>query len=380
MSSPLATGSPAGRKIPLMRPKLPTLHELTPYLTEIDENRWYSNFGPLATRFEARLAAHYGLPTSELALVANGTTALSAALLAVGAKPGSRCFVPSWTFVASAAAIWASNMTPHFIDVSPDTWEPDPIGLARRGDLADVGAVMIVSPFGAPVDVAAWERFWSETGIPVVIDAAAAFDSVASVDVAKPGRCPTMISLHATKSFGIGEGGLVLSTDEAIMRRLRQVCNFGIWGSPDGQILGYNGKLSEYHAAVGLAALDAWPTRRAALDSRTQRYIQELKRVPRATLLPGYGEGWVSAYCTVLVPGDIHAIIDRMANLGIETRRWWKNGVHMEPAYRQFPSDALPETEAITAHALSLPFSHDILDDDIVTVVDCLASALDAHG
>ena len=119
-----------------------------------------------------------------------------------------------------------------------------------------------------------------------------------------------MISLHATKGFGIGEGGLVLSTSESVIHRVRQVCNFGIWGSPEGQILGYNGKVSEYHGAVGLATLDVWPARRLQLQSRTRRYIAELSRLPGVKLLPGYGEGWVSAYCTVYVPGNVHAISD----------------------------------------------------------------------
>ncbi len=237
---------------------------------------------------------------------------------------------------------------------------------------------MVVSPFGSPVDTEAWDAFWADTGIPVIIDAAAAFDTVTSIERAKPGRSPVMISLHATKAFGIGEGGLLLSTTEAIVHRLRQVCNFGIWGSPEGQILGYNGKLSEYHAAVGLAAFDGWPVRRAALQSRTQRYIEELKRLPSVKTLPFYGEGWVSAYATVLVPGNIHTIVDHMTYMGVETRRWWHEGVHVQPAYRAFPRDDLRVTTDITAHALSLPFSHDMSDEQIVAVVDCLSSALDA--
>jgi dTDP-4-amino-4,6-dideoxygalactose transaminase len=350
--------------IPLMRPQLPTSSQLAPYLAEIDANRWYTNFGPLVLRFEKRLAA-------------NGTTALSAALMAVGARPGSKCLVPTWTFVASAAAIWAANLTPHFIDVSSRTWEPDPDALRRRSDLGEVGAVMVVSPFGSPVNARPWDEFWSETGIPVIIDAAAAFDTVASLDGARPGRCPVMISLHATKAFGVGEGGLVLSTSEQVIHRLRQVCNFGIWGSEEGQILGYNGKLSEYHAAVGLAALDGWAMRRTELMSRTLRYSQELKRLPSVALLPAYGDGWVSVYCTIQVPGNVPAIVDRMASLGVETRRWWQDGVHVQPAYRGFPSDDLPVSADIAAHALSLPFSHDISDEQITYVVDSLARSLD---
>jgi len=237
---------------------------------------------------------------------------------------------------------------------------------------------MVVGPFGIPVDTAAWDAFTDETGIPVIIDAAACFDAVASVPAARPGRSLTMISLHATKAFGIGEAGLIVSTDDAIIHRLRQIGNFGIWGLPEGQILGYNGKLSEYHAAVGLAALDAWPERRAALVSRTARYLAEIARVPRVRTIPTYGQGWISAYCTICVPDHVHAIEDHLAYMGIESRRWWQNGVHVQPAYRRFPHDALPATEQLAAQALSLPFSHDLTDAQIVRVIDCLESALAA--
>jgi len=363
-------------KIPLLRPLLPPLEALEPYLREIDANRWYTNFGPLVMRLEERLAEHFGLTKTGLALLANGTTALSASLLAVGAKPGKKCLVPAWTFVASAAAVWAADLVPHFIDVLGETWMPDPAALRRRSDLAEVAAVMVIGPFGIPVDTVAWDAFTEQTGIPVIIDAAACFDSVKSIAAARPGRSPVMISLHATKALGIGEGGLVMSTDEAIIHRLRQVGNFGIWGMPEGQILGYNGKLSEYHAAVGLAALDTWPERRAALSSRTARYSAELGRLPGVRTLPAYGSGWVSTYCTIQVCGNVHAIQDRLAYMGIESRRWWQDGVHAQPAYRRFPHDDLPVTEQLATQALSLPFSHDISDADIVRVVDCLESAL----
>ena len=349
---------------------------LAPYLREIDQNRWYTNFGPLETRFEQRLARHFGVTDPQLAALSNGTTALSAALVAVGAKPGSTCLVPAWTFVASAAAVCAANMIPHFIDVDPQTWMPDPQALLRRSDLRQIGAVMVVGPFGMPVDTGAWERFTEESGIPVIVDAAACFDAVASLENSRPGRSPVIVSLHATKSFGTGEGGLVISTDDQVVHRVRQVGNFGIWGSPEGQIVGYNGKLSEYHAAVGLAALDGWPERRQALMGRTQRYVSELKRLRRARPLPGFGAGWVSVYCTVSIDGDLSPIMERLTGLGIETRRWWQNGVHVQAAYRQFPRDDLPVTTDLATHSLSLPFSHDITDDQIARVIESLADVL----
>jgi dTDP-4-amino-4,6-dideoxygalactose transaminase len=362
--------------IPLMRPLLPTFEKLAPYLREIDENRRYTNFGPLVTRFEGRLADLLRIPKTQVVTIVNGTVALSAALLAAGARPGTKCLVPAWTFVASAAAVRAADLVPHFVDVTRETWMPDPDALSRRTDLPQIGAVMVVGPFGTPVDTAAWERFSTETGIPVVIDAAACFDAVISVPAARPGSVPTVISLHATKALGVGEGGLVISSDDKMTLRLRRLSNFGIWGRPEGTILGSNGKMSEYHAAVGLAALDGWAERRAALVSRTRCYAQALAHLPQVRTLSAFGQGSVSVYCVVCVPGDIHAIIERLSAMGIESRRWWLDGVHALAAYGSFGRDDLTVTGELASSALALPFSHDISDADIERVVECLETTL----
>ena len=358
-----------------MRPQLPSAEELLPYLKRIDDARYYSNHGQLLREFENELATHFGVSPTQISVVANGTVALSAALLAAGAAAGKKCLVPSWTFVASASAIWAANLVPHFVDVSPETWMPDPEAIARRSDLHDVGAVMIVSPFGSPVPTAQWDAFTERTGIPVIIDGAAAFDTVKSVAEAQPGKTPIMISLHATKVLGVGEGGVVLSTDEAVMRRFRQICNFGVWGSPEGQILGYNGKLSEYHAAVGLAALAGWDARRRAIEALTNAYISRLRALENVSLLPRYGEGWVSCYCNVVLDGDAAPVIERLLELGIGTRRWWQRGVHRQRAYKAFSSDDLPVTEHLGDRVFGLPFFHDMTPVQLDRVVNALKAA-----
>ena len=354
--------------IPVMKPQLATASALQPYLQRIDEARYYSNHGPLVQEFEARLAAHFSVRPEQVMTAANGTTALSAALLAAS-RPGKRCLLPSWTFVASAAAVWAANLQPHFVDVSADSWMLEPEALRDRTDLDDVAAVMAVSAFGAPVDARAWDAFTEQTGIPVVIDGAAAFDTAASIPAARPGKSLMMISLHATKVFGIGEGAAVLSTDPAFLDRVRQICNFGVWGTGGGQVLGYNGKLSEYHAAVGLATLDGWPQRRAELAELTQRYRELLSASATAGMLPGFGAGWVSCYCNVIAADDAAQLAERMRRAGIETRRWWRSGVHAQPAYARFTRDPLPVTEVLAQTVVGVPFYHDLSEAEVGLVM-----------
>ena len=210
--------------VPVARPRLPTADQITPYLRRIDESRWYSNSGPLVQEFEQRLAKHFGKP-AKVATVANGTIGLVVALLACRAPRGSLCMVPAWTFAATAHAIELAGLVPWIVDVSLTSWALEPAMARRflRQAPGDVSAVMPVSPFGAPIDYAAWESFRNETGIAVVIDSAAAFDTL------RPTGLPAIVSLHATKILGIGEGGFVLSTDADFIEEIQKRINFGFW-------------------------------------------------------------------------------------------------------------------------------------------------------
>lgn len=363
---------PAGR-IPVLRPQLPRRETYLDYLREIDENRWYSNHGPLVRRFEARLATHFDLPAEGVASFANGTIALTAGLLALGARAKQRCLLPSWTFIASAASVLAAGLVPHFVDVDPETWALDPDALARRKDLSGVGAVMAVSPFGSPLDRARWENFTARTGIPVLIDAAAGFDSVASISAAGAGPTPIMISLHATKVLGIGEGAVLISSDRPLVQVAQQYGNFGFYGVAEAMVPGINGKLSEYAAAIGLAALEQWPGRRAQALALASAYRLALMDLPKVTLAPGFGQSWVSSTCCVTVPGDGLSVGDRLAALGIETRRWWRRGCHHQPAYGALPRDPLPVTEDLARRCLGLPFYPDLSTAEIERIVASLA-------
>ena len=244
------------RAIPVMRPQLPSTKRLVPYLTKIDETRIYTNHGPLARAFEERLAEHFGLAPRSVTAVANATLGLALALAAQGAQPGTLCIIPAWTFVATAHAAVMAGLIPYFVDVDTKTWTLDSNRIDQEVARAPgpVSAVVPVAAFGQPVDVAAWDRIRSRTGLAVVIDAAAGFDSL------RPGATPAVVSLHATKVLGVGEGGFVACTDVSLIRSIRSRANFGFHRTRQAVTSAVNAKLSEYHAAVGLAALDEWAT------------------------------------------------------------------------------------------------------------------------
>ncbi len=371
-SSRTASRARARLQIAVFAPHLPLAAAVLPYLEAIDRARRYTNGGPLLGELEAGLAEHFRLPPGGVVCVANGTLALTLALAAREPARDSLCMMPSWTFVATAHAVVAAGLTPWLVDVDAQTWALTP-ALARRYLAAapgEVGAILPVAPFGAPVDAAAWDAFALETGIPVAVDAAAGFDS------ARPGEAPVMVSLHATKALGVGEGGLVASRDVALIEEVRRRASFGFDSDRTARVAAINAKMSEYTAAVGLAGLAAWPRTLAAFAARRAAYaralpnIEGIRRAPRTA-------GWISSTLMVrseAVPADE---IERVLTAhGIATRRWWGQGCHDHPAFADCPRGPLPVTAALAASTIGLPLHLGLDGEDIARVASALGEAV----
>ena len=361
-----ATPPPA--RIRVLVPRLPAARVLLPYLARIDENRVYSNFGPLHREFAARLGQLTAAPG--VALTCNGTAAIELALRAY-ATPGRRlCIMPAFTFIATAHAVSNAGLTPYLVDIDPESLELTPaIAAEAIESLQELpAAVVVVSAFGAPPELGAWSRFETEHGVPVVFDAAAAVTSLHGV-----GRQPLCVSLHATKVLGIGEGGAVLSTDEDVTGTVQSMTGFGFTGSERvSMVRGGNYRMSEYSAAIGLAAFDELPQRLVVLRAVTRGYRARLEG--KATRLqPGVGETWDTMTLNAILPADeVGPTLSRFDADEIEWRRWWGPGTHLHPAFAGLPRTALPSTEAMAPRVIGVPF-HDLLTEaELDRVASCL--------
>jgi dTDP-4-amino-4,6-dideoxygalactose transaminase len=349
-------------------------------LRRIDERQWYSNHGPLVQDLECRLAEHFQADPGGAVTMCNGTAALTAALLAERAARGSLCLMPSWTFSATPQAALAAGLIPYFLDVDPQTWmlDPDRVRIAVSRLNGSVGAVIIVSPFAAPVDHTAWESFRQETGVPVVVDAAAGFDTAPAC------RLPSMVSLHATKIVGAGEGAFVLTTDAELRQRIEASANFGFQGSRSSSTIALNAKMSEYHAAVALTSVEQWPQSRPRHVAIMRWYREGIDSVRGVDLPPGYAErpwssigGWVTGTTSVILPDGMLARVCRaLTEQGIETRQWWAQGCHEQPAFRGCPRDPLPVTGSLGRRVLGLPHFPGMSREQVRAVVRALANAL----
>jgi dTDP-4-amino-4,6-dideoxygalactose transaminase len=360
--------------VQVLRPILPSVEALLPFLRRIDATRTYSNYGPLwnefSAGFSAWLAARSAASGVRVVPTSSGTTAIEMALRARAAPGRSLCLMPSFTFIASAHAVCNSGLTPVLLDVEEASFVLTPaIAASALADLPEPpAAVLVISAFGAPPDVRGWEAFEDAHGIPVVFDAAAAATSLKAI-----GHQPLCVSLHATKVFGIGEGGAIVTTDSDLADRIIAMTGFGFVGSERvSSLRGGNYRISEYAAAVGLAVLDEIDKKEARLLALGARYAEALANSP-CRLQPGAGTEWATMTLNVVVPPDrLETTLARLDAGRVQWRRWWGLGTHHHPAFATLPRTPLPVTEQLAPRVIGLPFYDDLTEAEIARVAEAL--------
>lgn len=349
--------------IRVLVPDMPTADDLLPYLRRMDAEKRYVNGGPLMRELEASLG---DLVHAPVAALSNGTMAIELALRALRLPRGSSVAVPAVTFVATGQAIANAQLKPVICDVDPATWQLTPECLVEVADSWQIRAVIPVAAFGMPVPVEPWEKFARDTRVPVVIDAAGA---LIEQQVSQSPNLITTFSLHATKFVGAGEGGAIATFDRFLLQRIAQMAAFGPYGT--------NAKMSEYHAAVGLASLDT-----ARISAKIERnaavaraYLDGLgvsmllQRPPRGdtTLLP------------VLLP-DGHKAVDVQLALDrheVESRQWYRPFLDELQQFGNAPRPfKLPITSLLRERMLCLPFHGHLSGADVAHVCFALREAL----
>ncbi|MBV9018630.1 MAG: DegT/DnrJ/EryC1/StrS family aminotransferase, partial [Alphaproteobacteria bacterium] len=187
------------------------------------------------------------------------------------------------------------------------------------------------------------------------------------------GQIPVVISLHATKAFATGEGGAVAADDIELVQRVGRALNFGIQDVRDCLMPSTNGKMSEYHAAVGLAELDEWPQKLAALTRVADRYAGLMAAAGMADRLfaaPDIAPNYVLFRCKDAA--ESKRICGALRRKGIDSRQWYGRGIHHETYYRELPRGNLAETDRLAPNLLGLPVAPDLSDALVAKIVAVL--------
>jgi dTDP-4-amino-4,6-dideoxygalactose transaminase len=373
--------------IPLVRPAPPQLSLAVDELRSLEESGIFSNYGPVNTRFEEEMLERFFGGEGACVTVCNATIGLMLAIKeAVGdVAPGQYALMPAFTFAAAAhAALWC-GLTPLLCDINSKTWAADPETetdlLARYA--GKVAIAMPYATFGYNIDLERYQRITSQLGVPVVVDGAA---SLGTFDAQGRGfgsgfAGSVVYSMHATKSFAVGEAGLIYSADKDRIARLRTMSSFGFGEPRTATMAGLNGKLSEVTALLGRLRLrdyDSITQYRAALAHRYRTMLPELEFQAQAPGIQAYQ--FVPALLPRELSGRKAAIREELAARGVATGAYFSPHL-MEQPYFQKTSVAgpLPVSDDVSARMISLPLYDTMTYQEVSQVVEELRSVMDLN-
>ncbi|MBI4381927.1 MAG: DegT/DnrJ/EryC1/StrS family aminotransferase [candidate division NC10 bacterium] len=354
-------------RYPFLKPNIPKLAQMLPDLQEVYRNGCFTNMGP----FERLLTAKIGecLDGMGVAVVSNCTAGLMLGLRATVNGKRREVLVPSYTFVATVSAIDWVGLMPLFADVDALSWQMDPShekDILKRKD--KIGAVLLCNTFGSPSDVESWREIARRLDVPLLIDSAAGFGGQYG-DGTRQGTKGTaeFFSMHATKPFAVGEGGIVASQDADLIARIEDMKNFGLNRERISQFPGLNAKLTEFQAIIGLHSLRQLPSSVERRRAAAARYRHCL----RGFAFQEKGEFSTYPFFPALSPigKDRDRIIRHAAARAVQLRDYYAKPVHAQPFGRRFPKlNGLPVTNRLAQRAVCLPMYDDIGENDIEAI------------
>jgi perosamine synthetase len=342
--------------IPVSAPSL--LGNEKTYVNECLDTTWISSIGRFIEEFERRFAEYCGVEHAVSCV--NGTVALHLALMGIGIGPGDEVLVPSLTYVASANSVRYCGAEPVFVDSERRTWNLDPEDV-RRKITSRTRAVMPVHLYGKPVAMGAVREIANAAGIRVVEDAAEAIGAAWRGRLVGGLSDVAAFSFFGNKVITCGEGGMVLTGDKDLASRIRQLKGQGqafdrrYWFP----IVGYNYRMTNIQAALGLAQLEKVDTYLKARDEIASWYEQDLEGHPdlilRALDPDERSVCWLFSAVLPHHAGDARdAVMARMHERGVDSRPFFYP-CHILPPYQGGRPANCPQAEWLGARGLSLP-------------------------
>jgi len=324
--------------------------------------------GPEVRAFEQEAAGYLGV--GDAIGVANGTDALVLVLDALGIGPGDEVVCPAFTFFATAEAISRLGATPVFCDVDPGTLNLEPADVAERVT-ERTKAILAVHLFGRPAALAELPE-----GVPVVEDAAQAFGArVGDLRAGAVGAASTFSFFPTKNLFGLGDGGLVATSDQGLSERVRLLRFHGSRDKERFDTVGYNSRLDEIQAAalrLFLGHVEGWnDARREAAARYRELGLGELVELPEDE--PGH-----VYHMYVVRSPERDRVVDALRSAGIGCATYYTTPLHLQPVYGAlgYEPGSLPESERAGRETIALPLWAGIAAEQQEQVVETIRSAV----
>ena len=363
-------------KITVTSPLLPNLDEFNEMLKEIWASKWITNNGQFHKQLEKALAEYLKVPY--ISLFTNGTLPLLTALQAL--RITGEVITTPYSFVATTHSIWWNGCKPVFVDIEEETCGIDPEKI-EAAITPKTTAIMPVHCYGKPVNTKAIQAIADKYGLKVIYDAAHAFGvEVDGESVLNAGDMSTL-SFHATKVYNTLEGGALVMHDEQTKKRIDYLKNFGFAGETEVVAPGINSKVDEVRAAYGLLNLKQVDQAIANRQKVANRYRETLRNVPGIRFfddMPGVRHNY--SYFPIFINAEEFGMTRdelyfKMKADNVLGRRYFYPLISTFSTYRGLPSaapDNLPVATKIANEVICLPMHHDLSEEDINRVLNCV--------
>ncbi len=324
--------------------------------------------GPMVTKFEKKFAEFAGV--KHAISVNTGTAALHSAVVAAGVRQGDEVILPSFTFVATAEAVVMAGGKPVFVDIDPETYNLSS-GEIEKNVTKKTKAILPVDLYGFSVDSTPIRRIADKHSLAIVEDAAQAHGATYAGKPVGTLADVACWSLYASKNITTGEGGIITTKSNEIAENVRLIRSHGEKEKYASVMLGFNYRMSEIQAAIGLVQLAKLPIFVAKRRENAKRLTERLKSSDRLELPKELDErqhSWhlYTARLKNATRNERNKILKELKKRGIDAVAYYTNPIHLMPFYREtYGERRLPETVKAASQVFSLPIHPSVTETQI---------------
>jgi dTDP-4-amino-4,6-dideoxygalactose transaminase len=360
--------------IPLVQPLVGA--EEKKIISKIIDSRILAS-GEYVKQFEDACALHFN--TKFCVAVSSGTTALHAALLACGIKQGDKVLTTPLSFIATANSILFCGAKPVFADIDPVTFNLSPRSAeeALKKDKS-IKAIIVVHLYGMPADMKEFVRLKKKYDVALIEDCAQAHGAKCYGRIVGSIGDASAFSFYATKNIMTGEGGTIHTNNQLIDKRVRQIINHGREGHSTHTVLGFNFRLTNIAAGIGivqLKKLDKWNAMRRKNAEYLTRSLETLPFL-RTPVIPSNFEPVFHQYTLRVTPGLRAEFMKHLAKKGVGCGIYYSDVIYRQPLYQKlgYKKGSCPEAEKAVEEVVSIPVHPALSKKDLVSIVDGIRS------
>ncbi len=353
------------------------------YLLECIDTGWISSEGPFINRFESEFAKSVGRKHG--IAVANGSMALDAAMLSLELEAGSEVIMPSFTIISCAAAIIRAGCIPVVVDCDPLTWNMD-VNQIEGLITSRTRAIMVVHIYGLPCDMKPIMEIAKRHQLKVIEDAAEMHGQFYENNPCGSFGDVSIFSFYPNKHITTGEGGMIVTNNDAIADECRSIRNLHFIPSQRfiHEKLGWNMRMTNLQAALGLAQLERLPEfvkRKRAMGQKYTEMLQDIKSIQLPLPAMPYAQNIYWVYGIVLNEShefDAKEMMSRLASKGVGSRPFFFP-MHEQPVFKKmglFKDVHLPVSERIARRGFYIPSGMAIKDEQILEVTKIIREVL----